>query len=131
MAAGATGCQQPGTISTGPDGLRTFATDPNVICNASALVNPFSGVLVGDPKDAERLWLEQVMLLGGRVSVVWPQGFRVRFEPVAVLYNEEGSPVARQGDPVTFPQVKFSEHAGTHADPYLAHGIVFDRCYPA
>ena len=131
LAACLTGCQPPGSIGTGADGLRTFATDPNVICNASALSNPFSGVLAGDSKDPERIWLEQVVLLSGRVSVVWPQGFHVRFEPDAVLYNEKDSPVARQGQTVTFPQVKFSEHAGTYADPYLAHGIVFDRCYPA
>src|SRR5690242_15071221 len=30
LAVSATGCQAPGTISTGSDGLRTFATYPNV-----------------------------------------------------------------------------------------------------
>ncbi len=131
LAASLTGCQQPGTITTGQDGLRTFATNPNVICNLSALLHPFSGVLEGDLNAPERIWLEQVVLRSGRVSVVWPQGFHVRFEPDAVLYNEKDVPVARDGETVSFAQVKTSEHAGTYDDPYLAHGLIFGRCYPA
>lgn len=131
LAISATGCQQPGTISTGPDGLRTFATDPNVICSLGRYLPGFSAVLAGDPNDPERLWLVGVVPFQPRVSVVWPQGFHVRFEPDAVLYNEKGIPVARQGETVELPQVSGSEHAGTYADPYLAHGIIFDRCYPA
>ncbi len=132
LAISATGCQQPGTIATGPDGLRTFSTsDPNVLCNLGAYLNPFSGVLAGDPNDPERVWLVGVAPLNPGVSVVWPQRFHVRFEPDAVLYNEKDFPVARQGETVTFPQVKISEHAGTYPDPYRAHGLIFNGCYPA
>jgi len=133
LAISATGCQQPGTISTGPDGLRTFATNPNVICNADAYLPGFSAVLAGDADDPERVWLvgANVAPYKPRISVVWPQGFHVRFEPDAVLYNEKDVPVARQGETVTFPQANNSKQAGTYADPYLAHGVVFDRCYPA
>ena len=133
LAVSITGCQQPGTISTGPDGLRTFATNPNVICNADAYLPGFSAVLAGDADDPERVWLvgANVAPYKPRISVVWPQGFHVRFEPDAVLYNEKDVPVARQGETVTFPQANNSKQAGTYADPYLAHGVVFDRCYPA
>ena len=133
LAIGVAGCQQPGTISTGPDGLRTFATDPNGLCNADRFLPGFSAVLAGDPNDPERVWLvdANVTPSKARVSVVWPQGFHVRFEPDAVLYNEKGVPVAREGERVTFPQVRSSLHAGTYADPHLAYGIIFDRCYPA
>lgn len=132
LAIGAAGCQQPGAISTGPDGLRTFTkSDPNVLCNLDAHLNPFSGVLAGDPNDPERVWLVGVAQLQPRVSVVWPQGFHVRFEPDAVLYNEKDVPVARQGETVSFPQVKINEHAGTYEDPYRARGTVFGGCYPA
>jgi hypothetical protein len=133
LAISATGCQLPGTISTGPDGLRTFATNPNVLCNLAGYVTGFSAVLAGDPNDPERVWL-----VGGnafqsqpRVSVAWPQGFHVRFEPEAVLYNEKDVPVARQGETVTFPQVNTSKYAGTYADPILAYGLMFNGCYPA
>ena len=87
-------------------------------------------MLAGDPNDPERVWLVDAPPFKGRVSVVWPQGFHVRFEPDAVLYNEKDVPVARQGETVAFPQVRISEHAGTYADPYLAYGIIFSRCYP-
>jgi hypothetical protein len=132
LAISATGCQQPGAIATGPDGLRTFGkSDPNVNCTLVSLVTPFSGVLAGDPNDPERVWLVRVAPLKPRVSVVWPQGFRVRFEPDAVLYNEKDDAVAHHGETVTFPQVKISEHAGTYDDPYRAHGTIFNGCYPA
>jgi hypothetical protein len=133
LALCATGCQQPGTISTGPDGLRTFATDPNVLCNLGAYLPGFSAVLAGDPNDPERVWLvgANVVPSQPRLSVVWPQGFHVRFEPNAVLYNGKDVPVARQGETVTFPQVNNYKFAGTYADPILAHGIIFNGCYPA
>ncbi len=126
------GCQQPGTISTGPDGLRTFATDPNVLCNLGRYLPGESAVLAGDPNDPERVWLvgANVAPSKPRVSVIWPQGFHVRFEPDAVLYNEKDVAVARQGETVAFPQANNSEHAGTYADPYLASGIIFNGCYP-
>jgi hypothetical protein len=130
LVACVTGCRQPGTISIGPDGLRTFATDPSLICNLSAFADPFAGALTGDASDPERLWLVGAAPYNPRISVVWPQGFHVRFEPNAVLYNEKDVTVARQGETVSLPQVDTSKHAGTYADPYLAYGIVFNRCYP-
>lgn len=133
LAISAAGCQAPGTITTGPDGLRTFATNPNVLCNLGRYIPGFSAVLVGDPNDPERVWLvgANVAPLKPRISVVWPQGFHVRFEPDAVLYNDKDVPVARQGETVTFPQMNASRYAGTHDDPYLAYGIIFNGCYPA
>lgn len=31
---------------------------------------------------------------------------------------------------VLLEQVNAFDHAGTLADPYIAHGLVFDGCYP-
>jgi hypothetical protein len=131
VAATVTGCRPPDEITTGPDGLRTFAWDPNHLCTLARAINPVSGVLAGDPADRERLWFVGPGASEPRLSVVWPQGFHIAFEPDAVLYNEKDSPVAREGDTVTLPQVNLSEHSGTYADPYRAHGIIFDSCYPA
>src|SRR5687767_1437606 len=98
LAASLTGCQQPGTITTGPDGLRTFVTDRSMLCGLGAILTPFSAVLAGDPNDPERVWLVGAPPRPPRISMVWPQGFHVRFEPDAVLYNEKGVPVARHGE---------------------------------
>jgi hypothetical protein len=121
-------------IQSGPDGLRTFtwvreAGGAPVLCNAAAAVNPVTGVLRGDPAaSAQPLWLETGS--GRRMSVVWPAGFTVRFEPDATLRNENGTVVGRDGDRIRLPQVGAQEHAGTFEDPYVASGLVFDGCYP-
>ncbi len=132
LAVSVTGCQQPGTISTGLDGLRTFVWSSSVLCNLGAYLPGFSAVVAGDPNDPERVWLVDANVAPAkpRVSVVWPRGFHVRFEPDAVLYNDKDVPVARQGETVTFPQVNTSKYAGTYADPILAYGIIFNGCYP-
>lgn len=88
-----------------------------------------TGRLEGDPADP----LEPVWLIDGdgrRLSIVWPEGFRVRFEPAATLYDAAGRVAARAGDIVTFGQVSRDEASGSVDDPYYAAGIVFDGCYP-
>jgi hypothetical protein len=129
------GCEvlSPNGISTGTDGLRTFNYQQSVggapvLCTLEGAVDPVTGVLDGHPTDRERVWLNAGD--GRRLSVVWPKGFTVRFEPHAVLVDEGGGAVARAGDPVVFGQVNFGEHQGTFADPYFARGIVFRGCYP-
>ena len=88
-------------------------------------------MLAGDPNDPERIWLLGGAPANPRVSVVWPQGFHVRFEPKAVLYNEKDVPVARAGDSVYFPQVNVETAKGTYDDPYFARGLgIFGGCYP-
>lgn len=110
--------------------LRTFALLPNADCDAMAIDNPVVGQLAGDPGDPrEPVWLERAD--GTRLSVVWPAGFSVRFEPDATLYDEQGRAVARAGDTVTLWQVPVIAASGSFDDPYFAAGILFDGgCYP-
>lgn len=123
----------PNGISTGGDGLRTFTYQQSVggaplLCTLEGAIDPVVGTLAGDPNDRERVWLETSD--ERRLSVVWPQGFSVRFEPGAVLYDEDRSPIARAGDEIEFGQVNLGEHDGTFADPYFARGLVLGGCYP-
>jgi hypothetical protein len=122
----------PVTIIPGP--ILTFPFAPErdgvpVLCNAAAAVNPVRGSFEGDPaRSSQVAWLRGPD--GRQMSVAWPQGFTVRFEPDAVLYDERGVPVARQDDEVQLPQVNLEEAAGTLVDPYIADGHVFQGCYP-
>jgi hypothetical protein len=121
---------ESGFITTGPDGLRTFRWDARAECPAFGVTDPVTGTLEGDPGDAlEPLWLRDPT--GQRLSVVWPRGFSVAFEPEAVLRNEVGEVVARPGSQVELGQVSFADAAGTYGDPYVAAGLIFSRCYPA
>ncbi len=115
--------------STGPVALRTFQLWRGVECDAIAVDNPVTGRLDGDPADPrETVWLRAPD--GTRLSIVWPEGFSVRFEPNAILYNEEGRIVARAGDAVKFGGVSRDEAVGTFEDPYYAAGLIFEGCYP-
>jgi hypothetical protein len=119
-------------VVTGPDGLRTFTLAPrgdNVMCNAYASVDPLGGMLRAEPPGAR----EPVRLEvpdGHLVSVVWPEGFRVTFEPAVVLRDAPGRVVAHEGNGVRLDQTPRSEATGTWDDPYVAHGLVFGDCYP-
>ena len=118
----------PGEIIPGP--ILTFRFDGGVTtgCPASAAVNPVRGVFEGDPtRSSQVAWLRATD--GRQLTVAWPEGFTVRFEPNAVLYNEKGVAVAKHGQQVELGQVNLEEHAGTPADPYFATGLVFDGCY--
>ncbi len=125
------GCSvSPGGVTTGPDGLRVFGWHgPPVLCTAAAAVNPVTGMLRGGQGEPEPVWLEDAA--GRRLSVVWPAGFSVRFEPDAVLYDERGMAVVRDGGTVRLGQVNLETAAGTYEDPYIAKGLVFDGCYPS
>ena len=97
-------------------------------CPAFLATNTVRGTFEGDPtRSSQVAWLRAAH--GGQVTVAWPEGFTVRFEPGAVLYNERGLAVARHGQEVELSQVNVEEHAGTLQDPYFASGIVFDQCY--
>jgi hypothetical protein len=124
------GCGALGGISTGRDGLRTFGWGaPFAGCPAAAAVRPVIGTLGGGQGEREPVWLEAVD--GRRLSVVWPGGFSVRFEPGATLYDERGRAVARDGDSVELGQINLETATGTYEDPYIAKGILFDGCYPS
>jgi hypothetical protein len=100
-----------------------------VLCTAAAAVNPVSGTLRGNQGQLEPVWLEDVN--GRRLSVVWPAGFTVRFEPEIVLYDERGVAVAAEGGVVRLGQVNLETAAGTYDDPYIAKGLAFNGCYPS
>jgi hypothetical protein len=122
----------PNTIMPGPILTFPFARERDgvpILCTLEAAVNPVRGVFEGDPaRSSQVAWLHGAD--GRQLSVAWPEGFTVRFEPDAVLYNENGVAVAKHGQLVELPQVNLDEHAGTMTDPYTADGIVFDSCYP-
>lgn len=78
-------CAAHSVISTGPDGFRTFAvvrSNPDgspVACAAFARTNPVAGILEVQAGAREPVWLRADD--GRRLSVVWPAGFTVRFDP--------------------------------------------------
>ena len=120
-------------IVAGPDGLRTFTVvletgGVPVSCPAFALVDPVHGTLDGSKGAREPVWI--ITSDGRHLSVVWPAGFSVRFEPEATLYNEHESVVAAAGKPVELSQTMWNSAAGTFDDPYIAQGLVFGGCYP-
>lgn len=120
------------TISAGPDRLRTFSVihavnGIPVACGLPNVEPRVVGTLEGDASAREPIWLRSAD--ARRLSVVWPQGFTVKFEPAAVLYNDHGVAVAGAGQSVELSQVRLGTHAGTFDDPYIASGVVFGECY--
>lgn len=107
------GCAGTGTrITRGPDGLLTWTSDA-AECQA-AISGPPIGTFQGAANDAERVWV--MAPDGRRLSLVWPGGFTVRFEPDAVLYGPSGVAVARAGDPIDINQAA-PEQGATPDDP--------------
>jgi hypothetical protein len=120
-------------ISTGPDGFRTFAVVRNsdgssVACAAFARTNPVSGILEGQAGAREPVWLRADD--GRHLSVVWPEGFTLRFAPDAAIYTDRGTLVGRAGDRIVLGQTGLGDAAGTYDDPYFASGLIFGGCYP-
>jgi hypothetical protein len=113
--------------------MRTFAVFREidgrpVLCTLGAPLEPVTGTLRGDRENRrEPVWLEQAN--GRRLSVVWPDGFTLLFDPQPVLRDERGLVVAREGEIVRLTQVHPSSAAGTFEDPYVASGLLFDGCY--
>jgi hypothetical protein len=119
-------------IEIGPDGLRTYTVvherdGAALTCGAAAVEPHVTGSLAGDPGDDERVWLADAT--GRRLSVIWPDGFRVTFEPLAVMHNETGRVVARAGDIVELLSVSPDSAEGSYRDPYIASCHLFGRVY--
>jgi hypothetical protein len=126
-------CTAHSMISTGPDGFRTFAVVRNpdgssVACAAFGLTNPVVGILDGQAGAREPVWLRAAD--GRHLSVVWPEGFTLRFEPDAAIYTDRGTLLGRVGDRIVFGQTGQGDAAGTFDDPYFASGLIFGGCYP-
>jgi hypothetical protein len=82
----------------------------------------------GDPEaEVEKMWLQTPS--ESHVSVLWPEGFNVRFEPTAHLYDPGGTLVGIEGSTVHLDNVAPDSATGTFTDPYIATGRVFGRCY--
>ena len=134
LIASLSACASPhSVISTAASGLRTFSVIRDVngspmVCPAFALLDPVSGTFDGRAAAREPGWITGAD--GRQLSIVWPEGFTVQFEPDAVLYNEKGQAVAWAHRPTELPQVSPGSHAGTYDDPYIASGILFGGCYP-
>jgi hypothetical protein len=126
LAITLTACTPTGTISTQPDGLRTFTWYQDVLCNLSRTIPGVAGVLRGEQGAREPVWLEGPT--GQHWSVVWPAGFTVAFVPDAELRNENGVRVVGDGGAVTLHQVH--RGTGTYDDPFIASGGSSLGCYP-
>lgn len=121
------------TIRRDPSGIRVFTVIREVggienACPAFGLVHPLTGVLRGDPAFDDRIWIEDAA--GRHLSVVWPAGFSVTFDPDAILRSDTGAVVGRAGEGITLEQVDPKQASGTPEDPYIAAGILFGACYP-
>lgn len=111
--------------------LRTFSVLKQngmpMLCTLGQPIPPVVGVLAGSSADPETVWLQ--VAGGARLSLTWPAGFTVRFEPGAVIYNENAKAVVKAGETLQL-QARIGEHAGTLADPYPVSGAVLGGCYP-
>jgi hypothetical protein len=128
VLATVSGCSTPAVPA--PQ-LRTFSyLKPGLLavaCDAGEPIPAVAGTLAGSSADPETIWLQGPG--GARISVTWPAGFTVRFEPGAVVYNEAGKAVIRAGERLQL-QARVGDHAGTPADPYPVSGLVLGGCYP-
>ena len=107
-----------------PDAMPLPRTFPLAItdgCDTIGVDNPVTGKLRGDPSDPDLVWLEAPG--GKRLTIVWPAGFGIVFEPRLRLEQADGSLVAREGDTIVL-QVSRDDAAGSRADPYVATGIM-------
>ena len=57
-----------------------------------------SGVIHGNPRDAEVAWEEPLVGPGPRTHVIWPTGYRAVFDPTLSILDEHSRPVLREGD---------------------------------
>jgi hypothetical protein len=113
-------CTAHSVISTGPVGFRTFAVVRNsdgssVACAAFGRTNPVAGILEGQAGAREPVWLRADD--GRHLSVVWPAGFTLRFEPDAAIYTDGSTLVGRAGDRIVLGQTGYGDGRlrGAHA----------------
>jgi hypothetical protein len=119
----------PGSPTSAPTGqaLRTFpvygsTAGVQVACPAFGVSPDVVGALAGSASDPELVWLTSSA--GTRMSIIWPAGYRVAFQPDAAIHDAEGRLFARAGDTITLGQVRLGDFAGTPSDPYPATGII-------
>lgn len=108
-------------------GLRTSSLVRAELCPAYADITRVFGKLQIDPADPDVAWLEAND--GRHMSVLWPSGFSIQPGVPPKLLNDQGEPVAMQGQTVNLEQTNLNEADGTYEHPYVAHGLVFGICY--
>jgi hypothetical protein len=126
------GCGPSPDLHTQPDGLIVFNWQNPSLCDAFGLVDEAKvrGVLRGSPEAKGRVWLESRN--EGTLLIAWPAGFSVRFEPEAVLRDDTGRVVGREGHGLSLDQVRVGQRADEPAHPdvaYVASGILLGSCY--
>jgi hypothetical protein len=86
---------------TGPNGLYWLPTYNWLtgygICAGTGL----DAVLHGSPTDPHIAWLTNNFSTPPRLEIVWPAGYRARFDPDLEIVDENGNMVMREGDTVT------------------------------
>jgi hypothetical protein len=85
----------------GPDGLHWLATNNWLTGYGACAGTGLDAVLRGSPTDPHVAWLVNSFSSPPRVEIVWPAGYRARFDPNLEILDENGNMVMREGDTVT------------------------------
>jgi hypothetical protein len=92
----------------GPNGLYWLSTYNWLTGYGLCAGTGLDAVLHGSPTDAHVAWLDGEQVVGPlgepevvRLEIVWPAGYRARFDPNLEILDENGNVVMRDGDTVT------------------------------
>ena len=86
-----------GALQPGPSAL-PLPTDPYHSTACGGIGGGGFMILMGAPSDPHLTW--EVGPDGGRQDIVWPPGYRARFDPSLEVLNPAGAVVFRQGDQI-------------------------------
>jgi hypothetical protein len=96
----APGSSPAAPLPTLPDGLFALSTTNWLrggICAGTGL----DAVIYGSPTDPHVAWIENSFSSPPRMEIVWPAGYRARFDPNLEILDANGNVVMREGDTVT------------------------------
>jgi hypothetical protein len=82
------------------NGLYWLSTDNWVVPGACA-GGGLDAVIYGSPTDPHVAWIENSFSSPPRMEIVWPAGYRARFDPNLEILDANGNVVMREGDTVT------------------------------
>jgi hypothetical protein len=99
FVSGATGSFPPSPRPSLSGGLFPLPTT-NWLAGRGCAGVGLDAVLHGSPTDSRVTWLENKLGGQSRMDVLWPAGYRARFNPSLEILNESGNVVAREGDAV-------------------------------
>jgi hypothetical protein len=115
FVAGA-GSPPPSQRSTLPDGLFALPTT-NWLAGGLCADIGLDAVLHGSPTDPNVAWLVANVMDGVRMDVIWPAGYRARFNPNLEVLDENGNVVLREGDAVSGACVSYSDTGHLYMEP--------------